>query len=152
MIETGIFGIIVLAAILVLLIKACVKKKDTLRIGMVAFLVTYQLLASHFTNGVIWLIYGLILSEAVYEKKRHTEDETVYNSDKKINLLYLHAGAELYGADNVMYELIRGLDKDKYNIDVVLPCDGPLVNRIGGIDKVNVGYAISDFKKKIFQS
>ncbi len=45
---------------------------------------------------------------------------------KKINLLYLHAGAELYGADNVMYELIRGLDKDKYNIDVVLPCDGPL--------------------------
>lgn len=137
-IETGIFGIIVLAAILVLLIKACVKKKDTLRIGMVAFLVTYQLLASHFTNGVIWLIYGLILSEAVYEKKRHTDDETVYNSDKKINLLYLHAGAELYGADNVMYELIRGLDKDKYNIDVVLPCDGPLVNRIGGIDKVNV--------------
>lgn len=57
---------------------------------MVAFLVTYQLLASHFTNGVIWLIYGLILSEAVYEKKRHTEDETVYNSDKRlISYIYM---------------------------------------------------------------
>ena len=27
-------------------------------------------------------------------------------------ILYLHAGAEMYGADKVLLELIKGLDKD----------------------------------------
>ena len=51
--------------------------------------------------------------------------------DKKIiNILYLHAGAEMYGADKVLLDLIRGLDKTKYNIYVVLPCDGVLVEEL----------------------
>ena len=31
-------------------------------------------------------------------------------------ILFLHAGAELYGADIVLLELIKGLNKDKYEI------------------------------------
>ena len=29
-------------------------------------------------------------------------------------ILYLHAGAEMYGADKVLMELIKGLDKDAF--------------------------------------
>lgn len=47
-----------------------------------------------------------------------------------INVLYLHAGAEMYGADKVMLDLVNGLDKDVFNIFVVLPCNGPLVNEL----------------------
>lgn len=44
-------------------------------------------------------------------------------------ILYLHAGAELYGADIVLLELLKNLDKDKFEPYVVLPCNGPLVDK-----------------------
>lgn len=45
-------------------------------------------------------------------------------------ILYLHAGAELYGADIVLLELLKNLDKNKFEPYVVLPCDGPLVKKL----------------------
>lgn len=47
-----------------------------------------------------------------------------------INILYLHAGAELYGADIVLLELLKGIDKSKFNPFVILPCDGELVTKL----------------------
>ncbi|MGQ7375947.1 glycosyltransferase family 4 protein [Streptococcus suis] len=41
-------------------------------------------------------------------------------------ILYLHAGAELYGADKVLLELIKGLDKREFEAHVILPNDGIL--------------------------
>lgn len=46
------------------------------------------------------------------------------------NILYLHAGAELYGADIVLLELLKNIDKKKYSPYVVLPCYGPLVDKL----------------------
>ena len=43
-------------------------------------------------------------------------------------ILYLHAGAEMYGADKVLLELIKGLDKDAFEAHVILPNDGVLVS------------------------
>ena len=45
-------------------------------------------------------------------------------------ILYLHTGAELYGADIVLLTLLKGLDKDKYEPIVVLPSKGPLVTEL----------------------
>ena len=45
-----------------------------------------------------------------------------------INILFLHAGAEMYGADKVMLDLIKRLDKNEFNVHVILPCDGVLVD------------------------
>lgn len=45
-------------------------------------------------------------------------------------ILYLHTGAELYGADIVLLTLLKGLDKDKYKPIVVLPSKGPLVTEL----------------------
>lgn len=45
-------------------------------------------------------------------------------------ILYLHAGAELYGADIVLLELLKRLDKKKFYPYVVLPCYGPLVDKL----------------------
>jgi glycosyltransferase involved in cell wall biosynthesis len=42
------------------------------------------------------------------------------------NILYLHAGAELYGADKVLLDLVSNLDKNKYTPFVLLPNDGIL--------------------------
>ena len=46
------------------------------------------------------------------------------------NILYLHAGAEMYGADIVLLNLIEGLDKSKFKPYVILPCDGPLIKKL----------------------
>ena len=47
-----------------------------------------------------------------------------------IDILFLHAGAEMYGADKVLLDLIRGLDKKRYQAHVVLPCEGVLVDAL----------------------
>jgi len=53
-----------------------------------------------------------------------------------INILYLHGSAEQYGADVVLYELLKGLNKELFKPYVILPINGPLVMRIAelGID------------------
>lgn len=45
-----------------------------------------------------------------------------------IDILFLHAGAEMYGADKVLLDLVCGLDKFRYRPHVVLPCDGILAD------------------------
>ena len=54
-----------------------------------------------------------------------------------IKILYLHAGAELYGADIVMLELIKGIDKSKFEPYVILPENGPLVDKLKN-ENINV--------------
>lgn len=45
-------------------------------------------------------------------------------------ILYLHAGAEMYGADKVLLELIKGLDKERFQAHVILPSEGVLVEAL----------------------
>lgn len=45
-------------------------------------------------------------------------------------ILYLHAGAELYGADIVLLELLKEIDKNKFDPYVILPNEGPLVEKL----------------------
>ena len=45
-------------------------------------------------------------------------------------ILYLHAGAEMYGADKVLLELIKGLDRQEFEAHVILPNDGVLVEAL----------------------
>jgi len=129
-VENGIFGITALTLLLFILIRGCVKRPSVLKIGLLVFLVLYQILASHFTNGLTWFLYGLIISSySFFDIKESLQG--------KINLTFLHAGAELYGADKVMFDLIHGLDKEKYKINVILPCEGPLVEKLRN-DKIRV--------------
>ena len=57
-------------------------------------------------------------------------------------ILYLHAGAEMYGADKVLLELIKGLDKDAFEAHVVLPNDGVLV---AALEKVGAKVKVIDY-------
>ena len=45
-------------------------------------------------------------------------------------ILYLHAGAEMYGADKILLELVTGLDKTKFRPIVILPTDGILRQKL----------------------
>ena len=65
-------------------------------------------------------------------------------------ILYLHAGAELYGADIVLLELLKNLNNDKYKPYVILPCHGPLVDKLkyNNIDVDVVEYPI--LRRKYF--
>ncbi|QFQ74439.1 glycosyltransferase family 4 protein [Liquorilactobacillus mali] len=47
-----------------------------------------------------------------------------------INILYLHAGAEMYGADKVLLQLVSNLDRTKFNPIVVLPNEGVLKEKL----------------------
>lgn len=45
-------------------------------------------------------------------------------------ILYLHAGAEMYGADKVLLDLLKNLDKTRFSPYVVLPTEGVLVEAL----------------------
>lgn len=46
------------------------------------------------------------------------------------NILYLHAGAEMYGADKILLELVSGLNPKRFHPIVVLPEHGILEKRL----------------------
>ncbi|EPC48605.1 glycosyl transferase [Lacticaseibacillus paracasei subsp. paracasei Lpp7] len=48
---------------------------------------------------------------------------------EKYKILFLHAGAELYGADKILLEVVENIDRKTFEPIVVLPEDGPLVSR-----------------------
>lgn len=45
-------------------------------------------------------------------------------------ILFLHSGAELYGADRILLEIVTNINKEKFQPIVVLPNDGPLVTEL----------------------
>ena len=57
-------------------------------------------------------------------------------------ILYLHAGAEMYGADKVLLELIKGLNKDEFETHVILPNAGVLV---GALENVGAKVKVIDY-------
>lgn len=68
-IEGGIFSVLFLIILCFNLIRTSLKTKSSLRYGLLSFLFLYQIFGSHFTNGIIWFLYGLCLSEYEGEKE-----------------------------------------------------------------------------------
>ena len=58
-------------------------------------------------------------------------------------ILFLHSSAELYGSDRSLLNIITNIDKNEFEIHVMLPCDGPLVTLLSQIPNVTV--SIFDF-------
>lgn len=59
-----------------------------------------------------------------------------------MNILILHAGAELYGADKVLLELLKNINKEKFTPYVILPCNGPLVDEF---EKNNINVKVMEY-------
>ena len=55
-----------------------------------------------------------------------------------MNILFIHASAELYGSDRSLLMIIKYLDKSRYIPFVLLPHDGPLCNELKKIANVEV--------------
>ena len=70
--------------------------------------------------------------------------------EKKTKILYLHTGAELYGADQILLSLVSNIDKKYFEPLVVLPNGGPLVNELkkNGIKTKIISYPI--IRRKYF--
>ena len=66
------------------------------------------------------------------------------------NILFLHTGADLYGADIVLLELLKGIDRSNFCPVVVLPEDGILAKKIKheGVDVYIKKYPI--LRRKYF--
>ena len=54
------------------------------------------------------------------------------------NVLFLHSSSELYGSDRSLLNILKNLDRDKYKIFVILPCEGPLVEAIRQLGDVKI--------------
>lgn len=119
--ETGIFGILLIIIIFVRLLRTVLVQKSCLKLSLLIFVMSYQVLGGYFTSGLVWAVYGFIANNSDIETKK------ILSNRKKIAVL--HAGAELYGADIVLLNLLKGIDKSKFDVLVVLPCNGVLVDK-----------------------
>lgn len=61
-VEGGVFAVVFLGLILTVLFKVTYRSHSTLKWGLLIFVVIYQFFGSHFTSGLTWVVYGLILS------------------------------------------------------------------------------------------
>lgn len=62
-IEGGIFAIVTLTILVIYLIKYTFKEYSMMKIGLLIFLVAYQIFGGHFTSGLTWALYGIIISD-----------------------------------------------------------------------------------------
>ena len=54
------------------------------------------------------------------------------------NILFVHSSSELYGSDRSLLNIVKYMDKEKYGVHVILPCDGPLVEKMKEVPNVTV--------------
>ena len=54
------------------------------------------------------------------------------------SILFLHSSSELYGSDRSLLNLLKNLDRNEFDISVILPCDGPLVEEIKKLNDINI--------------
>ncbi|HEU4495522.1 MAG TPA: glycosyltransferase family 4 protein [Flavobacterium sp.] len=47
-----------------------------------------------------------------------------------INILFIHQSSELYGSDKTLLLLLQNIDRNKYFPIVILPCNGPLKEKL----------------------
>lgn len=53
-------------------------------------------------------------------------------------VLFLHSSSELYGSDRSLLNLVKRLDKSKFEVSVILPEDGPLVDAMREVPEVSI--------------
>ena len=73
--ETGILGVLYWIILIYIIIKSCLKSKSMIKYGLLIYVLLYQFVGSHFTNGLIWLIYGFIISN-------NTEKNVLFINEK----------------------------------------------------------------------
>lgn len=67
------------------------------------------------------------------------------------NILFIHSSSELYGSDRSLLNIIKNLDRSKFSIHVVLPCQGPLVEEMMKLPDVKVSiFEIAVLRRKNF--
>lgn len=67
------------------------------------------------------------------------------------NILFIHSSSELYGSDRSLLNIVKNLDKSKFSIHVVLPCQGPLVEEMTKLPDVKVSiFEIAVLRRKNF--
>lgn len=59
------------------------------------------------------------------------------------NILFIHSSADLYGSDRTLLNIVKYIDKNKYNLFILLPTSGPLVNELNKL--ANIKIIIFDF-------
>lgn len=62
LVEGGIFAFAILFVLFKNLIQACWKSTSIIKWGLLTFLLVYQFFGSYFTNPMVWIVYGILLS------------------------------------------------------------------------------------------
>lgn len=131
-IEGGIFSIVFLIALWIVILKKSQMHMTYMKMGILIFLFLYQILGGHFTSGLTWVLYGVCMSDYTERKDVEIRQNLSKARDKEspVKIMFLHTGAELYGADKILMLLSAGISSNAFVPVVVLPEDGPLRDKL----------------------
>ena len=66
-----------------------------------------------------------------------------------INVLFIHSSSELYGSDRSLLNIVKNINKNKFKVFVLLPCDGPLAVEMKKLKYVQVeNYEVAVLRRK----
>ncbi len=75
-IEGGVFAVVFLIVLIAYLTKHTFKEYSLAKVGLLVFLVAYQIFGGHFTSGLTWALYGVIASKWTENRiEEHMKEE-----------------------------------------------------------------------------
>lgn len=64
-------------------------------------------------------------------------------------ILFVHSSSEMYGSDKSLLNIVNNIDYEKFDIDVILPCEGPLLDKMKLNPKIKVNiYDVAILRRK----
>lgn len=64
-------------------------------------------------------------------------------------ILFIHSSAELYGSDKSLLNIVNNMDYEEFEVHIILPCEGPLVNKLKENKNVKVNiYDVAILRRK----
>lgn len=138
MIEGGVLGAVFVSFIVFLLFARCLLYGGALSFGLLIYITVFQFAGGRFDDPVVWIVYGLIISECLrsgYSRREILPDEAVRGKGETVVGIIGAKGFRNYGGFETFVDKLTEYHAANKNIRYIVACKA---NGQGAMDETQL--------------
>ena len=115
--ESGVVGIMLICILIYILVVSCIYLRQPIAWGVTVFLLTYQFMGTYFTNPLLWVLYGFVLTCGVNTKnaKRSPVKKETSIKNPKLGVVIV-----TYNRQHLLKEAINACKNQTYPFEKIV--------------------------------